>query len=59
MAIVVKQKKLTCEICKKEIPVSVAKTAEGVDYIHHFCSDECHHHYFEQHPEEKKSKKKK
>jgi len=32
---------VACEVCLKEIPASVAKTAEGGDYIHHFCGIEC------------------
>lgn len=54
-----KEKKLKCEVCQKEIPHSVAHTAEGADYIHHFCSPECQDHYFREHPELKKGKKEK
>jgi hypothetical protein len=50
--------KLHCEICKKEIPKSVVITAEGAEYIHHFCSIECHDHYFENQTEEKPAPKK-
>ena len=49
--------KLHCEICKKEIPKSVVITAEGAEYIHHFCSIECHDHYFKDEKEEKPAKK--
>ena len=31
-----------CETCCKQIPESAAETAEGVDYVHHFCSTECY-----------------
>ena len=31
-----------CEICLKEIPLSEAKNAEAVDYVHHFCGLECY-----------------
>lgn len=30
-----------CDVCLTEIPQSVAKTAEGPDYIHHFCGIDC------------------
>lgn len=32
---------IQCEICLKEIPASVAATAEGPDYVHHFCGIDC------------------
>lgn len=32
---------VTCGVCLKEIPKSVAQTHEGADYIHHFCGLEC------------------
>jgi hypothetical protein len=51
--------KLHCEICKKEIPRSVAISFEGMDYVHNFCSIECHEHYFVDHPEEKKEEEEK
>lgn len=30
-----------CEVCLAEVPGSVAKHVEGVDYVHHFCGLEC------------------
>lgn len=30
-----------CEVCMTEVPVSVAQSAEGSDYVHHFCGLEC------------------
>jgi len=51
------EKKITCECCKKEIPLSVAVSEEGRDYIHHFCSESCYSHYFKDHPKEKPAKK--
>lgn len=30
-----------CEVCLTEIPETVAQTAEGPDYIHHFCGIDC------------------
>lgn len=32
---------IACEVCLREIPTSVAKSAEGPDYVHHFCGLEC------------------
>ncbi len=32
---------LTCSICMKEIPESVAHSAEGEDYVLHFCGATC------------------
>jgi hypothetical protein len=36
---------LTCEVCAREIPASVGLTAEGPDYILHFCGFECMDHW--------------
>lgn len=33
---------LSCDICLKEIPASVAQSLEGPDYVHHFCGLECY-----------------
>ncbi len=32
---------VSCEICLREIPESVAQSIEGPDYVHHFCGLEC------------------
>ncbi len=32
---------LSCDVCLKEIPASTAHTAEGGDYLYHFCGVEC------------------
>lgn len=32
---------LTCEQCCKEIPPSSGHSAEGRDYIYHFCGVDC------------------
>jgi hypothetical protein len=32
---------VACEICMKEVPASEAKTAEGTDYVLHFCGLDC------------------
>ena len=31
-----------CSQCLKEIPASEAKSAEGTDYVVHFCGLECY-----------------
>jgi len=33
---------LQCEVCLKEIPRSVAKSHEGVEYVHYFCGADCY-----------------
>lgn len=33
---------VACEICRKEVPASEAKTPEAVDYVVHFCGLECY-----------------
>ena len=30
-----------CEVCIADVPLSVAKSAEGVDYVHYFCGLNC------------------
>lgn len=32
---------VACDICLKEVPASVVKSAEGLDYVMHFCGLEC------------------
>ena len=32
---------IACEVCLAEIPGSVAHSAEGPDYVHHYCGLEC------------------
>lgn len=38
----VKLEKVACDICRKEVPLSEAKTPEAVDYVAHFCGLECY-----------------
>lgn len=33
---------IACNVCLKEIPRSVAQSAEGADYVYHFCGPECY-----------------
>ena len=30
-----------CEVCLTEVPLSVAASAEGLDYVHYFCGLNC------------------
>ena len=32
---------LACEICLLEIPKDLEKSEEGVDYVYHFCGQDC------------------
>jgi hypothetical protein len=34
--------KVSCDVCRKEIPLSEAKAFEAVDYVAHFCGLECY-----------------
>lgn len=36
---------IECEICLKEIPESAAFTAEGGEYVGHFCGIECYQEF--------------
>jgi len=33
---------VACRICLKEIPRSVAESAEAVEYVYYFCGPECY-----------------
>lgn len=33
---------VSCDICRKEVPLSEAKMPEAVDYVAHFCGLECY-----------------
>jgi hypothetical protein len=33
---------VACEVCLKEIPRSVARSAEGADYVYYFCGADCY-----------------
>jgi len=44
---------VTCEVCLKEIPASLAVTGEAADYVHYFCGADCYAKWQEQEgPEE-------
>ncbi len=33
---------VSCQVCLKEVPRSVAKSLEGADYVYHFCGADCY-----------------
>ncbi|MFP4131207.1 DUF3330 domain-containing protein [Thiohalospira sp.] len=39
---------IACEVCLTEVPASVAQTAEGPDYVQHFCGLDCLERWQEQ-----------
>ena len=34
--------KVSCDVCRKEIPLSEAVIPEAADYVAHFCGLECY-----------------
>ena len=36
-----RDKIVRCEVCVTEVPLSVAKSAEALDYVHYFCGLNC------------------
>jgi len=34
--------KATCDVCHKEVPLSVALRSEAADYVVHFCGLDCY-----------------
>jgi YHS domain-containing protein len=48
-------KKISCHICKKEIPKAAALNAEGEEYVYYFCQTECLDYWDKE--KEKKEKK--
>lgn len=43
---------VSCEVCLKEIPISEAKSAEGSDYVYHFCGQGCYSEWMRQERDE-------
>ena len=35
-------RKVPCQLCRKEVPLSEAKVAEAADYVAYFCGLECY-----------------
>lgn len=48
---------LRCEVCLTEIPASVATSAEGPDYVHHFCGIDCMDRWQKKSAQEQKTDK--
>ena len=45
----VETEKVACAVCRKEIPLSEAKTPEAVtDYVAHFCGLDCYQQWMRQ-----------
>ena len=40
--------KISCEVCLKEVPVSVAHSLEGGEYVMNFCGIECNDKWIQQ-----------
>lgn len=47
-----KDKKVACEICLKEVPISEVVNEEASDYVHHFCGLDCFAKWKEQNKKE-------
>ncbi len=47
------QEKISCHICKKEIPKAAALTAEGQDYVLNFCDISCLDYWKKENKEDK------
>ncbi|MGD8572380.1 MAG: DUF3330 domain-containing protein [Gammaproteobacteria bacterium] len=39
------EKTVSCEECKKEVPLSGAFSSEAQDYVLYFCGQECFNHW--------------
>ena len=46
---------LACQICMKEVPKDLSKSAEGVEYVYHFCGQECFEKWEKQEDDQKSS----
>jgi len=40
--------KVSCDICRKEVPLSEAMVPEAADYVAHFCGLDCYKQWKEQ-----------
>ena len=36
------EKRVTCKVCMKEVPLSAAKNDEASDYVYYFCGSDCY-----------------
>ena len=46
--------KIACHVCEKIVPKAAALTAEGQEYVYHFCNTECLTFWKEKQEKEKK-----
>ena len=46
--------KVSCDICRKEVPLSEAMIPEAEDYVAHFCGLECYTQWKQQSERTKK-----
>ena len=44
----IQPQKVSCSMCRKEIPLSAALTPQGSDYVGYFCGIECYDQFVEQ-----------
>lgn len=42
---------VSCEVCRKELPRSTARSAEGRDYVYYFCGGECYEKWQRENPQ--------
>lgn len=54
---IVEPETVACEICMKEIPKSVAHSAEGAEYVYHFCGADCFTKWQAEHERGEREKK--
>lgn len=36
------EKRVTCKVCMKEVPLSAARSDEASDYVFYFCGSNCY-----------------
>lgn len=39
---------VSCQVCLKEVPKSVAQSLEGSEYVYHFCGADCYQRWQKQ-----------
>lgn len=45
-----------CDCCHQDIPLSTALTPEGMDYVYHYCGEDCFEKWKKMKREEEKKK---
>ncbi|MFA6972084.1 MAG: DUF3330 domain-containing protein [Gallionella sp.] len=48
---------VVCSICRKEVPITAAKTPESVDYVVNFCGLDCYAEWQRGQPQEENKQK--